>query len=97
MGQYFKFMCDKCEYTNSVSGGPDRGFIYATNTFVCKDCKDIFDAVTETFTDKSNDNKEFSNICPTCKNNNIEIWEPKNCPKCGTPMQIDESITMLWD
>jgi len=46
MGRSYFFECSKCGYRARVSGRADRGLEFATQTIVCQDCKELFDAVT---------------------------------------------------
>ena len=45
MGMQFEFYCRGCGYTAGVSGGRDCGFHYVSQTIVCRDCKELYDAV----------------------------------------------------
>ena len=46
MGRSFVFHCPKCEYAARVAGGEDRGLVCFVGTVVCRDCNELFDAVT---------------------------------------------------
>jgi hypothetical protein len=47
MGCTLLFECSRCGYRAKVSGGTDRGFHFAVQTIACKDCKELYDAVTD--------------------------------------------------
>ena len=46
MGRSYNFECSKCGYRAVVSGRADRGLNVAVQTIVCRDCKQLLDAVT---------------------------------------------------
>ena len=46
MGRSYWFECSKCGYRAKVSGGTDRGFHVFVQTVACRDCKQLYDAVT---------------------------------------------------
>lgn len=43
MGFRRGYVCTGCNYKVITSAGPDRGRSFATNTFVCRECKVIVD------------------------------------------------------
>ncbi len=45
MGRSYWYECDRCGYRAKVSGGPDRGLNFFVQTSVCRDCKQLHDAV----------------------------------------------------
>jgi hypothetical protein len=47
MGRSYWFECVKCGYRAKVSGGSDRGLNLFVQTVVCRECKELFDAVTK--------------------------------------------------
>lgn len=47
MGRSYWFECSKCGYRAQVSGGPDRGLHFYSQTLACINCKRLFDAVTK--------------------------------------------------
>jgi hypothetical protein len=47
MGRTYLFECSKCGYRARVSGGADRGFHFAVQTILCRECEELYDAVTE--------------------------------------------------
>ena len=47
MGRSYWFECVRCGHRAKVSGGPDRGLHCFVQTAVCRDCKELFDAVTK--------------------------------------------------
>lgn len=47
MGRSYWFECVRCGYRAKVSGGSDRGLNLFVQTAVCRDCKELFDAVTK--------------------------------------------------
>lgn len=46
MGRSYWFECSKCGYRAKVSGGPDRGLHVHIQTIACRDCRQLYDAVT---------------------------------------------------
>src|SRR5437763_8248377 len=46
MGRSYWFECSKCGYRAKVSGGADRGLHFFVQTIACRDCKQLYDAVT---------------------------------------------------
>jgi hypothetical protein len=46
MGRSYWFECSKCGYRAKVSGKVDRGLNFFVQTIVCRDCKELYDAVT---------------------------------------------------
>jgi hypothetical protein len=46
MGRSYWFECSKCGYRAKVAGRADRGLNCAVQTILCRDCKQLFDAVT---------------------------------------------------
>ena len=46
MGRSYLFECGKCGYRAKAAGRPDRGLDFYIQTILCRDCKEIFDAVT---------------------------------------------------
>lgn len=47
MGRSYLFECGKCSYRAIASGGADRGFDCLVQTILCRDCKKLYDAITE--------------------------------------------------
>ena len=47
MGRSYWFECVRCGYRAKVSGGSDRGLNVFVQTVVCRECKELFDAVTK--------------------------------------------------
>src|SRR5208283_2601074 len=46
MGRSYWFECSRCGYRAKVSGRADRGLNFFVQTIVCRDCKELYDAVT---------------------------------------------------
>src|SRR5712671_4253565 len=46
MGRSFWFECPRCGYRAKVSGRADRGFNFSVQTIFCRDCRELYDAVT---------------------------------------------------
>jgi len=46
MGRSYWFECPKCSYRAKVSGRADRGLSFFVQTILCRDCRELFDAVT---------------------------------------------------
>ena len=47
MGRTYIFECSKCGYRGRVSGGADRGFHFAVQTILCRECRQLHDVVVE--------------------------------------------------
>lgn len=45
MGRSYWFECSKCGYRAKVSGRADRGLNFFVQTIICRDCKELYDAV----------------------------------------------------
>ena len=45
MGRSYWFECSKCGYRAKVSGRAERGLNFAIQTILCRDCKQLYDAV----------------------------------------------------
>jgi hypothetical protein len=46
MGRSYWFECSKCGYRAKVSGRSDRGVGLFIQTILCRDCNELYDAVT---------------------------------------------------
>ena len=46
MGRSYWFECQRCGYRAKVSGRADRGLHLFVQTILCRDCKELYDAVT---------------------------------------------------
>ena len=46
MGRSYWFECPKCGYRAKVSGRADRGLTFFVQTILCRDCNELYDAVT---------------------------------------------------
>ena len=46
MGRSYWFECCKCGYRAQVAGRADRGLNFSVQTILCRDCRELFDAVT---------------------------------------------------
>ena len=46
MGRSYWFECSRCGYRTKVSGRADRGLNFFVQTITCRDCKELYDAVT---------------------------------------------------
>ena len=46
MGRSYWFECPRCGYRANVSGRADRGWNLFVQTILCRDCKELYDAVT---------------------------------------------------
>ena len=45
MGRSYWFECPKCGYRAKVSGRADRGLSFFVQTILCRDCRELYDAV----------------------------------------------------
>ena len=46
MGKSYWFECEKCGYRSKVAGRADEGLHLHVQTILCRDCKELYDAVT---------------------------------------------------
>ncbi len=46
MGRSYLFECSRCGYRAKVAGRLDRGLNFFVQTIACRDCKELYDAVT---------------------------------------------------
>ncbi len=46
MGRSYWFECPRCGYRAKVSGRADRGLSFFVQTILCRDCRELYDAVT---------------------------------------------------
>jgi ribosomal protein S27AE len=46
MGRSYWFECPRCGYRAKVSGRADRGVSFCVQTILCRDCRELYDAVT---------------------------------------------------
>lgn len=47
MGRSYWYECGRCGYRAKVSGREDRGLHLFVQTILCRDCKELYDAVTK--------------------------------------------------
>lgn len=100
MGTWKTFQCSKCDYSASVSGGPDGGFYIDTDTMVCNTCKEVVDVVTSLRDIIEEDSDSEINVCPVCHGKDLKKWKKSHpCPKCGGKMAEggDLKEKILWD
>ena len=60
MGRSYWFECSKCGYRTKVSGGADRGLNFFVQTILCRDCRELYDAVTRLKVPASGPEQSFS-------------------------------------
>ena len=46
MGRSYWFECPRCGYRAKVAGRADQGLSFAVQTILCRDCRELYDAVT---------------------------------------------------
>jgi len=46
MGRTYLFECSRCGFRAKVSGRADKGFTFVVQTISCRNCKNLYDAVT---------------------------------------------------
>ncbi|MEO2004981.1 MAG: hypothetical protein ABGY41_12890 [Candidatus Poribacteria bacterium] len=101
MGSPTIYTCKKCEYTATVSGGWDVGFIAIIATMHCQDCDELFD-VSIGFTPGASaqqveEARKETWECPQCKTGGLERWyDGYPCPRCEGEMDKQES-GLMWD
>lgn len=47
MGKLYLFECPKCAYRAKVSGGDESGMTFSSRTITCRDCKSLYEVVTQ--------------------------------------------------
>lgn len=100
MGTLRTYKCNKCSYSNNISGSSDVGFIVKTNTMLCDHCNEVVDVVTEYWTDEQPDESDIGKCPKWDSSSHIGEWDNKKrpCPKCNGKLDIDEyGSTVMWD
>jgi hypothetical protein len=46
VGRTYFFWCGKCRYAAKVAGGPAEGLQFTVQTVLCRECRELQDAVT---------------------------------------------------
>ena len=100
MGAAFKFDCPSCGYSAEVTGDATFGFMAATETVVCLDCKQLYDVGigrVEPPDYRVRPEDRVAPLCPNDERHSVETWKaPGPCPRCGA--QIEQgAMTVLWD
>jgi hypothetical protein len=102
MGQTHQFQCRACSYSVFVSGGPDVGMTFATQTIACAKCKELRDVVIseKPWEVMRNEGRRLPLRCPrkrTAKHP-VKAWSAGGpCPKCGGTMKRGALEGPLWD
>jgi len=102
MGTHYQFDCPTCSHEAMVSGGRDCGMVAVTMTMVCRDCRDLVDVLIgahdrEGPTGDPDYDKNLD-ICPECGGRNLIPWSDKHqCPRCGSTMEKDDIVIVMWD
>jgi len=99
MGQHFQFRCDACAYEAEVSGGPDCGFTFATQTIACAKCKQLFDVVTSN-TPWKTDAPASPLRCPRSRGSTHRVtpWSGGDpCPRCSGSTRVTGEAIVMWD
>lgn len=97
MGTLRTYKCNKCSYSNEISGGSDVGFIIKTNAMLCDLCKEVVDVVTRYWTNEQPDESDIGK-CPKCNlRTHIREWDNKKrpCPKCDGKLDVDENGSIV--
>ncbi|MCB1087491.1 MAG: hypothetical protein KDM63_10635 [Verrucomicrobiae bacterium] len=107
MGQILLHRCPACGYRAEVSGGPDGGWLVATQTFVCDGCEIVFDGVVrseprprETTPADPDGRVARTPRCPRCRRTAfLRPWTSGDpCPKCGAALPASSHGPIaLWD
>lgn len=112
MGTKSILFCPSCRYEVLTSGGPNRGFFFYTNTYVCTTCRTLRDLevtparlveiepVDGKPTYRKQTGKRISGQhCPSCNGTTFKRWNSrkKPCPVCGAKMEAGEGIEELSD
>lgn len=101
MGCRFLLTCPGCGYSAEISGAPDCGFVSATETVHCFDCRELYDIITsQRASEKENEPwVDQPRHCPEQEGHRIEEWTlPGPCPHCAHLVTQDNAqIAALWD
>jgi hypothetical protein len=85
MGKTYLFECPKCNYKARVSGGADRGVHFFVQTILCRDCKELYDAVVRL---KVPDEQKI-----TASFSRIGFRKPR--PGADTPPRFESALNRL--
>jgi len=103
MGERYAYTCPSCGYEAYVAGGESALMLAKTKTFQCNDCQTLMDLSTEV-ADPESENGAWPDFIPVrvkkcfhCGSGNIQAWDGRTCPKCGTEMIRDEKNVMMVD
>jgi hypothetical protein len=87
MGRIYRFECSACGYIANVSGGDDKGELFATRTVSCATCRALGDAIVQ-----SVGRLRCPMAGPRSPAHDITPWtHPGPCPRCGAELSRDES------
>ena len=93
MATYKQYQCKQCGYTVEANPkGHDLMMAGEVYTYLCKECREIVDALTFPLGEKSEKIK-----CPECGSEKLELWNPKTgkCPKCGGKFEETGMVMMV--
>ena len=94
MATIYSYKCKKCGW--SIKTSPlekDYTMMGGFATFVCKECKEVFDC--DFYNGHEND---IDTKCPKCGSEDTISWKPNNkCPKCGGKMEKDKDFCLMVD
>jgi len=99
MGTLESYSCNKCDYSADISGGPDMGMLVKTDTFICLNCNEVVDVVTEYCIDETPDESSIGK-CPECNSSKyLKKWDNKKrpCPKCDGKLKKSFIRMTEWD
>ena len=103
MGESSTYRCPNCGYTALVAGGRACGFETVVETILCRDCRELYDAVAEERAQDvlMDDGRVRGNLteirCPRSADHKFMRWrKPWPCPKCGAVMEAVGPV-MPWD
>jgi len=103
MGERLRFTCPSCGYEVYVAGGESALMTAKTRTYQCNDCQTLADLSTEV-ADPGSENgarPDFISAgdikCFRCGSRNIQLWDGKTCPKCGSTMTKNEKDVLMVD
>ncbi len=105
MGRSNTFKCSSCGLTAVVSGGPDRGMSFFTETVWCGECRLLQDVTVKKTKVRFQQNVAPKNMidvrpkCSKCKSENVTIWhKDQACPVCSGKVSVDPNGECdLWD
>lgn len=78
MGRSLQFVCDRCGYEATVSGGPDAGMLVSVRTMSCSGCQNLVDVIQGVHAYDEREEERLRGAigrCPKCRRKTgLEVW-----------------------